>query len=53
VSVPLDTLTQQEARRTRALLAAQSLRPGTAATPPAEPLRLSADAVPPLCRLTI
>jgi hypothetical protein len=53
VSVPLDTLTPQEARRTRALLAEQLLAPGVAATPPAEPLRLAGGAAAPLCRLTV
>jgi FtsP/CotA-like multicopper oxidase with cupredoxin domain len=51
VSVPLDTVTPQEARRTRALLAAQLLAPGVPATPPAEPLVLAKSAPSQLCRL--
>ena len=52
VSVPLDTLTSDEATRTRAMLAAQATAPGRPAAPPAEPLRLRDGAATGyLCRL--
>jgi spore coat protein A len=42
VQAPLGGLTGQEAARVRRMLAAQTRRPGHAATPPAAPLRLAA-----------
>jgi FtsP/CotA-like multicopper oxidase with cupredoxin domain len=52
VLVPLDTLTPQEAERTRRLLAEQAGDPGTPATPPAQPLRLApAGTTSYLCRI--
>jgi hypothetical protein len=52
VQVPLDTLTSEEALRTRELLAAQARRPGSPGPVPAEPLKLAAGAAQPfVCRL--
>jgi FtsP/CotA-like multicopper oxidase with cupredoxin domain len=52
VAVPLDTLTPDEARRTRALLAAQAARPGQPAPVPSAPLPIADDvAAGYLCRL--
>ena len=51
VTVPLDTLTPQEAERARDLLARQAAAPGSPARPPAEPLRLEPEALPLICRL--
>jgi FtsP/CotA-like multicopper oxidase with cupredoxin domain len=53
VTVPLDTLTPEEAQRTRAMLAAQGKRPGVAAPAPTEPLRLEPAAASYLCRLSV
>jgi hypothetical protein len=52
VAVPLDTLTPDEARRTRTLLAAQAARPGQPAPVPSAPLLIADDAAMGyLCRL--
>ena len=51
VTVPLDTLTAQEARRTARLLRDQALAPGAPAMPPAEPLVLESADLPLLCRI--
>ena len=53
VSVPLDTVTTEEAARTRSLLAAQGRAPGSPARVPSEPLRLAAGVRSELiCRVT-
>jgi FtsP/CotA-like multicopper oxidase with cupredoxin domain len=49
VLVPLDTLSPEEAARTRRLLAGQARAPGVPATPPATPLRSASKEL--LCRV--
>lgn len=51
VTVPLDTLTPDEALRAADLLRRQAARPGRPARPPAQPLRLAAADVPLVCRV--